>query len=283
MIAALEGFLLKMKNLSSRVISAAIALVILFLAIYYGREHGIYIMALLVVIRGSFEIARLFFDDSYPHFVKKLLIFLATSIFLIITQENLRSISGVAMIFSFVLVTSLGVFFHKSFKSLDQILTFVAKNCLGLVYTCFLPATVVWTSQTNNGLEWFLCLLAVVFAGDIGAFIFGVNFGKTKIAPALSPNKSLQGALGGLLFSTMAACLFQFVLTNTPLYALLTCGLLGGFFGQVGDFFESLIKRVSGVKDSGSIMPGHGGVLDRLDGVLLSAPLFFVAATYFSL
>ena len=200
-----------MKNLLSRILSAAIALIILFFAIYYGRELGVYALAFLVVIRGSFEMARMFFDDSYPRFVKKLLIFLSTSIFLIITQENLRSISGVAMIFSFVLVTCLGVVFHKSFKNLDQILTFVAKNCLGLVYTCFLPATVVWTTQTNNGIEWFLCLLAVVFAGDIGAFIFGVNFGKTKIAPLLSPNKSLQGALGGLLFSMITAFLFQFV------------------------------------------------------------------------
>lgn len=154
---------------------------------------------------------------------------------------------------------------------------------MGLIYTCFLPATVVWIIQTNNGIEWFFCLLAVVFAGDIGAYTFGVRFGTIKIAPVLSPNKSLQGAVGGLLFSTGIAACFQFVLPNTPIIILLGCGLLGGILGQLGDFFESLIKRVSDVKDSGSIMPGHGGVLDRLDGVLLAAPLFYIAATYFSL
>lgn len=272
-----------MKNLSSRILSAVVALILLFLALYYGRETGIYFLALFTVIRGSFEIARLFFDDNYPRFVKRLLVFLATGTFILITQESMKALAGVAVIFSFVLVTCLGIIFHKKFKTSEQLLTFIAKNCVGLVYTCFLPATVVWTLHTNNGIEWFLCLLAVVFSGDIGAFIFGTQFGKTKIAPQLSPNKSLEGALGGLLFSTISACLFSLFLPNTPLYVFIFCGLLGGFFGQIGDFFESLIKRVSGVKDSGSIMPGHGGILDRLDGVLLSAPLFYVAATYFSL
>lgn len=272
-----------MKNLSSRVTSALIALSVLIAAIYYGRELGIYFLALFVVIRGSFEIARLFFNETYPKFARGLLVFLATGIFLLISQEMFLAMSGILMIFSFVLVTCIGIIFHKHFKDPDQVLSFVAKTCLGLVYICFIPATVVWTVQTNNGIEWFLCLLAVVFAGDIGAYIFGVNFGKTKIAPQISPNKSLQGALGGLIFSTLTAILFSFILPNTPFYVLAICGLLGGLLGQIGDFFESLIKRVSGVKDSGSIMPGHGGILDRLDGVLLSAPLFYLAAMYYSL
>lgn len=272
-----------MKNLSSRIFSAAVALLVLFLALYFGRESGVYLITFFVVVRGSFEIARMFFNENYPKNVKRFFVGLSSIIFLIVTQEHLRVLSGVAMIFSFVLIVCFGVLLHKQFKSVDLILTFVAKNCLGLIYACFLPATVVWTLQTNNGMEWFLCLLAVVFAGDIGAFLFGVKFGKTKIAPLLSPNKSLQGSFGGLLFSTLAGFSFIFILPNTPLPVLLLCGILGGFFGQIGDFFESLMKRVSGVKDSGSIMPGHGGVLDRIDGVLLSAPWFYIVATYYSL
>ena len=272
-----------MKNLSFRIISAIIALITLFLAVYFGQEKGIYILALLVVIRGSFEIARMFFNSDYPAFLKRIFVFVSTLVFLSITQMPLQIFSGLAIILSFVLVTSIGIVFHKSFKNLDLILAFISKFCLGLVYTCFLPASVVWMTQSNNGIEWFLCLLSVVLAGDIGAYIFGVNFGKNKIAPLLSPNKSLEGCVGGLLFSMAAAAAFQILLPNTPVMVLLICGLVGGILGQIGDFFESLIKRVSGVKDSGSIMPGHGGILDRLDGVLLAAPLFYLAATYFSL
>ncbi len=272
-----------MKNLSSRVISALIALGLLIAALYFGREKGIYIFILLIVLRGSFEISRLFFTDQYPRFTQKTFIFISTLTFLIISQENLRPLSGLAIIVSFIALATVGILFHKKFNSLDQILNFIAKSCMALIYVCFLPATVVWTTQTNNGIEWFLCLLAVVFAGDIGAYIFGVRFGKLKIAPALSPNKSLQGALGGLFFSTLIAVAFLFLLPNTPLFILVGCGFFGGVLGQIGDFFESLLKRISGVKDSGSIMPGHGGLLDRLDGVLLAAPLFYIAATYFSL
>jgi len=272
-----------MKNLSSRIISAVVALILLILFVYYGREKGIYVIGILAVVRASFEIARMFFNAEYPTFTRSLFITLSTLIFLLVTQEELKFISGVALILSFIFITSFGIIFHRSFKNLDQVLTFVAKSCLGLVYTCFLPACIIWTTQTNNGMEWFFCLLATVFAGDIGAYVFGVKFGKTKLAPTLSPNKSLQGSIGGLLFSVCTACAFQFILPNTPVYVLLTCGLFGGFLGQIGDFFESLIKRVSGVKDSGTIMPGHGGILDRLDGVLLASPLFYLAATYYSL
>ncbi len=272
-----------MKNLLFRALSAIIAILITFLAIYYGNENGVYLLCLFTVVRGSFEAARLLFSNNYPKYVKRLFMFITTALFLLITQEQLKYIANFALISSFVLVASFGVLFHKTFKDLDQIQTFVAKNCLGLVYICFLPATVVWTSQTNNGIEWFFCLLSVVFAGDIGAYIFGVTMGTTKIAPDLSPKKSVQGAVGGLIFSLLAALSFKYFIPNAPYSILAICGLFGGLLGQIGDFFESLIKRVSGVKDSGSIMPGHGGVLDRLDGVLFAAPLFYFIATNFSL
>lgn len=272
-----------MKNLLSRALSAVVALVILFLVLYYGNETGIYILCLFTVVRGAFEAARLLFSNNYPKFVKRLFVFITTALFLLITQEQTKYIANFALISSFVVVAVFGVLLHKSFRDLDQIQTFVAKNCMGIVYICYLPATVVWMSQTNNGMEWFLCLLAVVFAGDIGAYLFGVTMGKTKIAPELSPKKSVQGAIGGLWFSLLVALSFKYFIPSAPFYILAICGLIGGMLGQVGDFFESLIKRVSGVKDSGSIMPGHGGVLDRLDGVLFAAPLFYFVATYFSL
>lgn len=270
-----------MTNLSFRVLSAAAALAIFIPTVYFGRETGVYLLALFVVIRGSFEMARMLFADRYPRFVKRLFVALATIIFLIVTQDQLKFAANFAFTFSFILMASFGIFLHRHFKDLEQILTFATRNSLGMVYICFLPANVVWTTQTPYGLMWFLCLLCVVFAGDIGAYLFGVTIGKNKIAPTLSPKKSVEGAIGGLLFSVLAGSAFYLLIPEVPLYVFVLCGLFGGFFGQVGDFFESLIKRVSGVKDSGSIMPGHGGVLDRLDGVLFAAPVFYFVSTYF--
>ena len=270
-------------NLTFRIVSALVAVVILVLAVYYGRETGIYLMALFCVFRGSFEMARLFFQDPYPKFAKPFLVGLSLTIFSVITFENFQSMAGIFIVLAFVLIAVVGIVFHRQFKEVEDVLSFATKCMMGIVYTCYLPATVVWITQTNQGIEWFLCLLLVVFAGDIGAYLFGSLFGKTKIAPLLSPKKSLQGGIGGLLFSALAAVGFSYFVPNTPIFVLFFVGLFGGLLGQVGDFFESLIKRVAGVKDSGSIMPGHGGVLDRLDGVLLAAPLFYVISHYYSL
>jgi len=272
-----------MSNLTSRIVSAVIALVILFLAIYFGRELGVYVLALLVVMRGSYEMARMFFVPDYPALSKYFFMLLNLILFLIITHPLFKALSGVMVVVGFVVIVAYGIFTHRRFSSVDRVLTYIIKCCAGILYCCYLPASIIWTLQTNFGLEWFFCLLAVVFAGDIGAFIFGSRFGKTKVAPQLSPKKSLEGALGGLAFSTLAALVFTNFLPHTPIWILALTGFLGGALGQVGDFFESLVKRVAGVKDSGSIMPGHGGVLDRLDGVLLSGPLFYLMAAYFSL
>lgn len=272
-----------MKNFSYRAISAIIAAAIFVGAVYYGNKTSVYIMCLLTVVRGSFEMARMIFSNEHPKFVKAFFIIMSSLLFLLITQDQTKYIANFALILCFIIVACVGIIFHQSFKDLEQILTYVAKSCFGFAYLCFLPATVAWTIETNYGMEWFFCLLAVVFAGDIGAYLFGATIGKHKIAPQLSPKKSLEGALGGLFFSLITALSFKYILTTIPLYILAIGGLFGGLLGQLGDFFESLIKRVSGVKDSGTIMPGHGGILDRLDGVLFAAPLFYFLATYFSI
>lgn len=272
-----------MKNLTIRVVSALVAFLTLLVLLYYFSDRGLYVIVFAAVLRSSYEVARMSFNDTYPSFVRKLLVFLTSVIFLIITQDITRNLTGLLLILSFVIAVTLGIVLHKKFQRTEQVLTFIAKTCFALIYTCFLPATVIWLYDTNNGLEWFFCLICVVFSGDIGAYVFGSLFGKTKLAPVLSPNKSVQGAIGGLAMSVFAACCFIFVLPNVPIYILILTGLLGGFLGQVGDLFESLIKRISGVKDAGAIMPGHGGVLDRVDGVLLAAPLFYLLSIYFSL
>src|SRR5687768_2883701 len=116
-----------MKNLSSRIISAVVALILLSASLYFWEEKGLYWIVFLVVVRGSFEAARMFFDAEYPPFIKRLFVSVASVTFLIITPENLRNVAGVAIILSFVLVASLGILFHKYFKNLDQIFIFVAK------------------------------------------------------------------------------------------------------------------------------------------------------------
>jgi phosphatidate cytidylyltransferase len=117
-------------------------------------------------------------------------------------------------------------------------------------------------------------LMAVIplWAGDTAAIFAGKAFGKRMLAPTISPKKTVEGAIGNFLACLIAAYLLGIVLSIGPSVSII-CGLAAGIFGQAGDLFQSWMKRQSGVKDSGSILPGHGGILDRIDSILFTAPI----------
>lgn len=129
-----------------------------------------------------------------------------------------------------------------------------------------------------HGHRWLLVALAIVWAADTGAYFAGRRFGKRKLAPRISPNKTVEGLLGGIALAVLvgvaAAPLAGASVTQLPLVALVA--FLSAAFSVVGDLFESLLKRQAGAKDSGNLIPGHGGLLDRLDGVLAALPVFAV-------
>lgn len=272
-----------MPNLISRTLSALVALVILIAMVYFFAEKGTYALILFASVRGSYEIARMVFKAHYPKFATYAFVLINLATFLLLTLIPTKDFQMFFILLSFAASVVVGIVFHKKFNDLQTIFDYVSQSAFGTIYTAVIPAIVSGLVYSQKGMHWFFCLLAVIFAGDIGAYLFGVTMGNKKVAPTLSPKKSLEGAIGGLIFSTLAAYAFSFILTDVALPVLLLCGFFGGLLGQIGDFFESLIKRVSGVKDSGTIMPGHGGVLDRIDGVLLASPLFYFAANYHSL
>lgn len=139
-----------------------------------------------------------------------------------------------------------------------------------------------------DGAQRVFFLFFLIFAADTGAYLAGRNFGKRKLAPAVSPGKTVEGMVGGLLLcAAWAACAGPLVFSSldTPLKILelvLLCLIVAGF-SVVGDLIESLFKRSAGVKDSGNILPGHGGMLDRVDSVLAGAPLMALGLTLLKL
>jgi phosphatidate cytidylyltransferase len=141
----------------------------------------------------------------------------------------------------------------------------------GVPYVALPIMALLWIRMQDNGLLLAFWALSLVWATDIGAFFAGRNFGGPKVAPAISPNKTWSGLIGGMI----AALLLGWGLTSyydLPFQlAMASPGL--ALLAQAGDFFESWMKRRAGVKDSGTILPGHGGVLDRLDGVVTSLPV----------
>ena len=130
-----------------------------------------------------------------------------------------------------------------------------------------------------QGVKLLAFILLVTKAADIGAYLVGSKLGRTPLMPKVSPNKSVEGAVGALIFSMGVAVLFRSFLPDPihyPIWEILFMGAFFGGLGQLGDLSESLIKRDCGVKDSGKLMPGLGGILDMIDSILFAAPAFYL-------
>jgi len=137
-------------------------------------------------------------------------------------------------------------------------------------------AALVLLHAGGNGPRWLLTALVIVWAADSGAYFVGRALGKRKLAASISPNKTVEGMLGGLLAALVAAAgMGAFAgIALADVGWLLLVAALTALASVIGDLFESLLKRHAGVKDSGSLIPGHGGVLDRIDGLLPALPIF---------
>jgi phosphatidate cytidylyltransferase len=138
-------------------------------------------------------------------------------------------------------------------------------------------------AERPSGHYWLLLALAIVWAADSGAYFAGRKFGKHKLSPRVSPNKTIEGLIGGviagMLVALIAAPFIGAKLSDLPAVALVAAWTI--LFSVVGDLFESLLKRHIGAKDSGNLIPGHGGVLDRIDSVLAALPVFALGKLLF--
>ncbi len=145
----------------------------------------------------------------------------------------------------------------------------------GLGYVALPCASLVWLRGLDGGFGIVLSLFLAIWATDIGAYFAGRLIGGPKLSPQISPNKTWAGLCGGMIAAaiTLAIATSFFSFPKSPANALLI-GVLLALFGQIGDLFESWLKRRAGVKDSSNLIPGHGGLLDRVDGIILTAPLY---------
>ncbi|MFA5410534.1 MAG: phosphatidate cytidylyltransferase [Candidatus Omnitrophota bacterium] len=156
----------------------------------------------------------------------------------------------------------------------------ISTTIFGILYVSWFFSFLIKIRSFSGGTGLLAAVLLITKLGDIGAYLVGSRFGKTPLIPRISPNKSLEGSLGGLFFSVAGALISRpffplfgaEVLTYTHLILM---GITLGIIGQLGDLAESLMKRDCGVKDSGVILPGMGGVLDVMDSLLFTAPVFY--------
>jgi len=161
-------------------------------------------------------------------------------------------------------------------RFVDGAIEDVASTFLGVFYVAMLFAYQVGVRTGEDGKQWLVFLYFIIWASDIGAYSIGIPFGKHRLYEKVSPKKSIEGFLGALVASAAMALLCR-AWFMPPIGAgeAIVIALMLAVVGTVGDLVESLFKRAAGVKDSGTIIPGHGGILDRMDSMLFAAPVLY--------
>ena len=156
----------------------------------------------------------------------------------------------------------------------------IGQIIMGPFYICLPLAFLAKIARLPQGQIWVFFILAVTFAGDTFSFYSGRLLGRHKLTQ-ISPGKTWEGALGGLTANLVSAGVFGYLLfPSLSIISIMVLGIVIGISGQVGDLAESMLKRISNIKDSGKILPGHGGILDRIDSLLFAIPALYIYLTY---
>jgi len=273
-----------------RILTATVLILAVFALIFFGQLWMITLFSAIVAELAAYEYLKLAAVGAHSHGAELRIpiwwMAIGTALAFVVTLPNFPVEAQLPVLSAL----TLALFAWNGFRSpLNQVLPDTAQGLFGLIYIAY-PLTLIpllWKQEDGPALVVFL--MVCVWAGDIAALYFGRAFGKRKLAPRLSPGKTWVGSIASIAGSMLAAGLVIFIadsLTargNTilhisePLWQSLLLAAILNIAAQLGDLLESAIKRGAGVKDSGTMLPGHGGILDRIDALLLAAPvLWFV-------
>ena len=250
-----------------RIISSLILIAVSLLTLFILPPYFFVFWAIFLIAVGLGEFAELIYKKGI--FVHKYIGMTAAAALCL----PLFFLQDMVILFISLIGLFLLQFTHKEKKG--AIFT-IAATLLGIIYVGWLGS--FWTKLffLQNGKWWILFLLLVCKGGDGAAYFIGKKFGKHKLIPRISPQKSKEGTIGGLFCSVSIAFLcYSFFLPHISCFHILVLGILCGILGQIGDLAESLLKRDAGVKDSGKIFPGLGGSLDLIDSLLFAAPVVY--------
>lgn len=212
--------------------------------------------------------------STLPKFIRCSAYFLSLLLFLSFIMKQVMLTQAIIALWAFIPLTYY-MLTHKSYE--EQWSADIGRALLGPVYVCLPVAMLILIDMRPEGNLWIFFLLTVIFSNDTGAFYLGRLFGRHKLHEAVSPNKTWEGAFGGLVCAFIVIPVF---LNFVPVHKLdpniYILVFILSLFAQVGDLAESMLKRIHGTKDSGKILPGHGGLLDRIDGLLFSIPVLYI-------
>ena len=253
----------------TRIISSIVSLPILLAIIYFGTPFHFFLLLEFAIFIGLYEFYRMIEKGGlgcYKWAGIILGILLSAAIF---KGAYINLVIASSVIILFIIRIFEG-------NTSDNTFSYVSNTIFGIVYVSFLMSYLgVIRASGDNGRELIFFVLLITWMGDTTAYYGGKGFGKHKLAPAISPKKTVEGAIIGLIGSIVGAIIAKSWFLDISILNAIAAGILIGVFGQFGDLSESIIKRNLQVKDSGGIIPGHGGILDRVDSLLFSAPVFY--------
>ena len=271
-----------------RILTATVLILAVFALIFFGNIWLMTLFAVIVAELAAYEYLKLAAVGAEAHDAKLRIpvwwMVIGTALAFIVTLPNFPVEVQLPVLSAITLV----LFAWNGFRSpLIQVLPDTAQGLFGLIYIAF-PLTLIpliWKQEDGPALVLFL--MVCVWTGDIAALYIGRAFGKRKLAPRLSPGKTWVGSIASIAGSMLVAGLVVYI-SNTltargntilhisePLWQSLVLAAILNIAAQLGDLLESAIKRGAGVKDSGTLLPGHGGILDRIDALLLATPVLW--------
>jgi phosphatidate cytidylyltransferase len=269
-------------EIMKRIITAAVLIPLVFLLIFKGSFLLVVLVTAAVAELAAWEYLSL--ADATGAKTPRLLVLAAIAVLFAATFRNAD------LVVSALGISCIVIFVVCAFRSpLDRVLPDVACSVFGLIYIGLLLTSIPLLWAQEHGASLLLFLFCVVWTGDIAALYAGRSLGRHKLAPQISPNKSWEGSIGSMAGSLLVTAILYYLarqLEDRSILSVVYTGSLQHWLGlaavlnvaaQVGDLVESAIKRGSGVKDSGTMLPGHGGILDRIDALLLAAPVLWYA------
>ena len=274
------------KNLTRLVTGTVMGFTVLGLIFYGGLP--LFLLTLLVIYFATKEYVLILRHKGFYPSIKVILF--ADAFFALLAYLNKFNMLSFA-----VTISSIVAFIWVLFKGRQPYIANVATTILGFIYSGLFPLYLIFIRDIGTqpvyqylikmpsqqeGLWYLVLLFFCVLFTDTGCYYFGTKYGKHKIAPVISPNKTIEGAIGGSLCAIIGAIAIGYFI-NIDWYHGLIIGILIATFAQVGDLCESLIKRDAGVKDSGNTLPGHGGFLDRTDSYVFTLPILYYYFQYF--
>ena len=261
---------------SKSLIRLITGLIIGFTALFAIMAGGLYLTALVlvIVVLGAREYSEVL---KHKGFLPSFKIILASSLlFALLAHFNRFDLVPLAFTISTIMA-----FMWVLFRGKQPYIANVATTILGFVYCGWFPLHLLFLRDLGQtGASVALLMFFSIIITDSFCYYVGCRFGKHKLSAVISPNKTIEGSIGGTVMCILFAMAFGYAI-QLPWYHSLILGVLIAAFAQIGDLCESMIKRDAGVKDSSNILPGHGGFLDRTDSFVLTIPVVYYYVYFF--